>query len=223
MSKSPSSRRINPTGQRFGRLLVVSESHRTHKGTWYWLCRCDCGKETRVQTQYLMSGRIRSCGCKRASGLHSTKHKLTGTWVYYTYRGMFQRCYSPTNARYACYGGRGIKMCDRWLNGDGSLLGIQCFYADMGDKPSPKHSIERLDVNKDYSPDNCVWILHSDQAKNTRSNRKITAFGETKNMAEWARQFGIGAMAIQKRLNRGWDEERAVSTPSRSKLSLHKG
>jgi hypothetical protein len=114
-------------------------------------------------------------------------------------------------------------MCDRWLNGDGNVLGIQCFYADMGDKPTPKHSIERLDVNKGYSPDNCVWILHSDQAKNTRANRKITAFGETKNMAEWARSFGINAMAIQKRLARGWDVERAVSAPSRSALPLHHG
>jgi len=114
-------------------------------------------------------------------------------------------------------------MCDRWLNGDGDMLGIQCFYADMGDKPSPKHSVERIDVNKGYSPENCVWILSSEQAKNTRSNRKITAFGETMIMADWARKFGIGAMAIQKRLNRGWNTERAVSEPSKPKLPLHKG
>lgn len=223
MKKKPSKRRIDPTGQRFGRLLVISESHRTPKGVWYWLCKCDCGKESRVQTQYLMSGRIKSCGCKRASGIHSTKHKLTGTWVYYTYKGIFQRCYSPTNSSYARYGGRGIKMCDRWLNGDGVLHGIQCFYADMGDKPSPSHSVERLDVNGDYTPENCVWIPHSDQAKNCRTNRKITAFGKTQNLAEWGRASGLNAMTIQKRLNRGWEPERAVSAPSRSALSLHNG
>jgi hypothetical protein len=222
MTKKPTSRRINPTGQRFDRLLVLSESHRTAKGAWYWVCRCDCGKETRVQTQFLMSGRTKSCGCKRASGIHSIKHKLTGTWVYYTYKGIFQRCYSPTNSSYANYGGRGIKMCDRWLRGDGSLHGIQCFYADMGDKPSPNHSIERLDVNGDYSPENCVWIPQPDQAKNTRANRRVTAFGKTKILADWAREYGLSARMIQKRLVRGWVPERAISTPSRTSLPLHK-
>lgn len=215
--KSPS-RRKDLTGCRFGRLVVVCESHKTSRGRWFWLCRCDCGKESRVQPHYLLSGRIKSCGCKRASGIHSATHRLTGTWVYYTYRGMISRCTSPSDRAFKNYGGRGIKVCDRWLSGEGGLLGVQCFYLDMGDKPSSKHSLERIDVNGDYSKENCTWVPIGAQTKNTRANRRITIFGETRILSEWAAQYGVRPGMIGRRLAKGWPPELAVTTPSRASV-----
>ena len=113
-------------------------------------------------------------------------------------------------------------MSDRWLDGDGEKLGIECFNEDMGPKPSPKHSVERIDVNGNYCKENCVWATASEQMRNKRNNRKITAFGETLTMSEWGRKSGLHPMMIQKRLNRGWDPEKAVSLPSGTWLSLHK-
>lgn len=106
-------------------------------------------------------------------------------------------------------------MCDRWRFGEDGLTGYECFVADMGPRPSLKHSIDRIDHNGNYEPGNCRWADAIDQQNNRRGIRRITAFGRTQSAAQWAREFGLKPTCITNRLDLGWDSERAVSTPVR--------
>jgi hypothetical protein len=131
-----------------------------------------------------------------------SQHELYGTWA-----AMLNRCYNPRQKSYRYYGQRGIEVCDRWRHS------FTNFLADMGERPSKKHMIERRDNDGPYSPTNCIWALREDQVKNKRNNRYITANGETLHMAEWARRLGVNPAAILYRLNKGWSEEQAVTVP----------
>jgi hypothetical protein len=166
------------TGQRFGR-LVAQESVRRVNGRLGWLCLCDCGNQHTVdQAWSLTSGNTRSCGClKENCGSRGTRrhkaerHGLTGTSEYNSWVGMVQRCTDPNFKRYADYGGRGIKVCDRWRNS------FTAFLADMGLKPEPKrnYSVERDDNDGNYEPTNCYWATRSEQQKNRPYRRARAA------------------------------------------------
>lgn len=119
---------------------------------------------------------------------------------------MKQRCNNPKNAQFFRYGARGIAVCRRWLK-------FENFFADMGSKPSPKHSVERKDNNGPYAPDNCVWATMKEQSANKRNNVLITAFGKTMIMKEWAREVGINYQTISARLIAGWTPEIALTAP----------
>lgn len=134
-------------------------------------------------------------------------HKLSHTPEYWILAGMKRRCYNKNEKAYRNYGGRGIKVCDRWLNS------FEAFLEDMGKRPSNKYSIERIDVNKDYKPGNCIWATDMEQANNTRANHKITINGITKNLMEWQRQFSMPNSTFQNRIKRGWTVEKALTTP----------
>jgi hypothetical protein len=122
---------------------------------------------------------------------------------------MRARCNNDYATNYEWYGARGITVCDRWQNS------FENFFADVGPKPTKLHTLERIDVNGHYEPSNVRWATTMEQGANMRSNRMITAFGETKHMQEWRRAFGLKQGTLWDRLNRGWDVERAISEPAR--------
>ncbi|MFO0452772.1 MAG: hypothetical protein ACK52I_29640 [Pseudomonadota bacterium] len=128
-----------------------------------------------------------------------------------TWQGMKSRCSNPKNNSYPNYGGRGIKVCDRWLEPDGR--GYMNFLEDMGRRPSTKHSIDRIDVNGDYCPENCRWATDAEQAKNKRNTTYITGFGETKDLYSWAECYSIHPETLRDRINAGMSLEEAVSHP----------
>jgi hypothetical protein len=160
-------RLIDLTGERFGRLVVLalcSERSRWRKAIW--LCRCDCGAECIVVGKELRSGRSRSCGCFRreVSRKRMTTHGHSRTRVYRCWCAMLQRCFYPNGQAYSRYGGRGITVCERWRN-------FVNFLADMGEPPRGK-SLDRIDNDKGYSPENCRWATHAQQNLNRRPAKR---------------------------------------------------
>lgn len=139
------------------------------------------------------------------------QHGLSRTPEYSAWQQMRLRCTKPEHRAFPDYGGRGITVCDQWMNS------VEAFFADMGPKPSPKHELDRIDNNKGYSPENCRWVLRTVNCRNRRSNRQITYRGQTKTIAEWSDDLSIPRDTIAKRLSSGWSAEKALSTPVRSK------
>ena len=202
---------LDLTGQRFDRLVVVSEASRDRpsksqpKGVRRWLCCCDCGKESVVRQSNLTAGHTRSCGCLHRE---QTTHGMSRTSVYKVWQAMFTRCYKSNCSRFKSYGGRGIRVCSRWLD-------PEKFSADMGPRPSPDHSLDRIDNDGDYCPENCRWTTSEEQTRNRRSNRLLTFDGRTQVLIDWAKELGISSMSLRKRLKSGWSLERALTTPGR--------
>lgn len=155
-------RAIDLAGQKFGRLTVLKFAGNVGSKR-HWLCRCDCGNETSVNTDFLRRGLTKSCGCYRVDFTISknTSHGLSHSRTYKIWAGMKKRCLNPSSTRWKWYGGRGIKVCKRWLN-------FENFHADMGDPPSKLHSIERVDNSAGYEPGNCIWTTQKQQVANQR-------------------------------------------------------
>lgn len=197
------------TGQRFGRLSIVREGPRTAAGKRSWVCRCECGNEVTIQQSNLTTGNTTSCGCYRVETTveRVRTHGQSQSPEYHAWVNMRARCFNPKSGFYPSYGGRGITVCDRWRDS------FETFLADVGPRPSGDHSLDRIDVDGDYEPGNVRWATKEGQAQNKRDNRRVTVKGETKTVAEWARELGVSPKRIYTRLARGWDEEAAVTTP----------
>lgn len=194
--------RVDIVGQVFGRLKVLAfwDVDKTRK--LRWLCQCSCGTRAIVRGGCLKSGHTTSCGCYFLEAI--TKHHMSLSTEYGSWRSMVNRCENPTDGAYLSYGGRGIKICEAWRNS------FESFLEDMGPKPSPKHSIDRIDNNKGYYPDNCRWSTQKEQMNNRECCVHLTARGETKTLSEWSREVHLPISTIRQRLSKGWDHEKAL-------------
>ena len=186
---------IDISGMRFGRLVAVKY---VSKGKW--LCKCDCGKEVLNTPYSLIHMGVVSCGCYKVDNPLRITHGQSKTPMYKVWLGIKQRCYNKKAKFYHCYGGRGIKMCDRWLGEHG----FENFLSDMGERPSPKHSIDRIDVNGDYTPENCRWATQKEQCNNQRKNIRLEHGGISHSIGEWAAIYGISRVKALNRYNHGY-------------------
>jgi len=184
------------TGKTFGNLTVIAKHSSDGRGSFNWACVCTCGNLCLSRGKNLASGDRKSCGCTWAS-VHET-HGMISTPEYRAWNAMKNRCLNPRIKHYPNYGGRGITVCDHWLND------FLAFYSDMGDRPSVKHSIERKNNNLGYIAHNCKWATDEEQANNRRSSRLVFYKGKTMTIAQWANETGINYHTIYMRINRGW-------------------
>lgn len=198
---------IDLTGEKFGMLKVISFEYR--KGTrTYWKCECDCGGSRIVSNDHLKNGDTTDCGCYRIHVSHWEKHGMSNSRIYRIWSLMKERCYNSKRPEYKHYGGRGIKVCDDWLDSKK--------FIDWSLKNGYKDdlTIDRLDNNKGYCPENCRWITQKEQGYNRRNNRYITYNGETKTITQWAEENGLKYHVLKKRIDSlGWSFERAISEP----------
>ncbi len=209
---------VNLTGKRFGRLEVIATAPRRDGSPHrFWECKCDCGNTSVVSTGNLnhVNG-VRSCGCMTVERL--TKHGGSTSPEYKILSGMKKRCFNRASDDYANYGGRGITVCDKWLGSQG----FQNFIADMGKRPSSKHSIERKNNDGNYEPGNCVWADAIEQGNNRRDCRYFDYSGRRLTASQLARICGINASTLHGRLTKlGHSVERAMSQPVQSRRPMY--
>lgn len=202
---------IDLTGNKFNSLLVLGKGSRSNDNRIRWRCRCDCGNETLVPTSHLKNGNTKSCGClrKRIASNMFLKHGHSNDSTYKSWQAMKNRCTNSFTPDYKYYGGRGIKLDNSWYN-------FQNFIKDMGEKPTPQHTIERIDNNKGYNKQNCKWATRLEQAQNTSFNRKFIFNGENLTMSEIARRTNIPYDTLRFRINRqNMSIETAISVKNR--------
>lgn len=203
----------NIIGKKFNRLTVLGLDaiidNRRHL-----LCKCDCGNTAIVARNKLVTGHTRSCGCLQIEKIvtFNYKHGMARTPTHNSYSSMIQRCYDKGNNSYPNYGGRGIKVCEEWL-GD---LGFNNFYASMKERPT-NTTLDRIDNNGNYSPENCRWSTKETQEKNKRSTYNIEYKGEIKCLSDWAKIFNRSYVTIKYRLEHGWSVEDAFTAPPYTK------
>lgn len=213
---------IDLTGHRFGRLVVVERVGRTKSGYILWLCQCDCGNTHTVESRNLNCGSVRSCGCLQyetqlSNRKDNTKHGLSNKEALYgTWKNMKRRCYSPNDKRAKFYSGKGVIVCDEWRN---DYSAFRNWALANGYKEGL--TIDRIDNNGNYCPENCRWATAKIQANNQSRNRLLTYNGETLTMSEWADKLGITYGTINHRVQRGWSMARIVSTPQRRHINGH--
>lgn len=200
--------KLDVTGKVFGRLTVIEWA-----GSWnqqnFWICHCECGdpayNPVTVYVGSLTSGNTTSCGCT------TRKHNMTRTRIYHAWYNMIRRCTDSSLQDYCNYGGRGITVCERWLE-------FENFYADMGERPKGC-TLDRLDNDAGYSPENCAWRTYKEQATNKRNNRLVLWRGETKATSQWEEDerlvaIGLTSGCIRTRLDAGWSVEEAMTIPA---------
>jgi hypothetical protein len=182
---------IDITGQRFGRLTAVRFSHKQEPRYHYWLFKCECGQKKVIRKAHVTANKILSCGCYSQDRKDAMKiGAITRNPIYNTWEAMKARCLNNNNPAYHHYGGRGIKVCDRWIDS------FPNFFEDMGQRPSNKHSLDRIDNNGNYEPSNCRWATRREQARNTRFNNLVTINSVTKCVSEWAEDLNLSPFLI---------------------------
>lgn len=201
-------RHVDLTGRQFGLLEAIKRVGRKGKRA-VWLCRCQCEREIEIPSNKLTEGKRQLCHRLNHldPDLPMKVHRLT--WA--SWQSMKSRCiYASDEKAFRNYGGRGIRVCDRWLND------FAVFLADMGERPSAAHSIERKDVNGHYEPGNCVWATVEEQARNRRDTVWVEWKGEQRRLMDVADEVGVSARALRSRLKIGWSLGKAIKTPVRA-------
>jgi len=203
-------------GMRFGMWTVMSRAEdkiiEGNRHIRYWNCVCDCGTERAVKEQSLRSGKSTCCGCERMRKMHEgartrqTTHGMTNTRLYRIHRHILNRCINPNDISYKNYGARGIKVCDEWLSFE--KFAEWAFHNGYNDSLT----IDRINYNGDYTPENCRWSTIKEQNYNKRSLQMYEYNGEKHCIAEWAELFHMKYKKLWKRLHMGWDIEKALTT-----------
>ena len=201
--------RLNLVNQKFGRLIVTDFAY-SKNGRSYWKCKCECGNEKIIIGKDLRNGHINSCGCLRieTSRKRMTTHGSTDSRLYNIWCSMKQRCEHPTKEKHLKdYKNRGITVCDEWHD----FANFQKWALKNGYKDNL--SIDRIDNNKGYYPENCRWADNIIQANNKRNNRRLTYNNKTQTIAQWARELGMNYNTLDQRIRMGWSVEKAFNKP----------
>lgn len=195
----------NLIGHRFDKLLVLERAKENSKsGNAMWVCQCDCGKVTTVIGSHLRFGHTKSCGCNRISkrSMGYSQERLYRTWV-----GMHNRCYNPNHDRYKWYGGKGIRICDEWHD----FINFRRWALDNG--YTNELTIDRIDANRNYCPENCQWVDMKVQVNNRSNNRVIWYKGRQYTATKLAEAHGMSPHTIFNRLKPGWNVDQIIDTP----------
>lgn len=185
------------TGQVFGRWTVLGFSHKNSQHHIFWKCQCSCGNVKDINGVSLRFGYSQSCGCLKrdiTSEVHKTHGESGNNRIYPVWKTMKSRCFNVNSTKYSKYGGRGITVCDRWKDS------FENFYKDMGEPPTDKHQIDRIDNDGPYSPENCRWVTNSQNARNKKNNKMITYQGKTQCLADWVDELGLNYTKVEQRL-----------------------
>lgn len=214
---------IDISGKKFNRLTAIKslnkasyKQNKTSKS--YWLFKCDCGNEKIIRKDDVVSGIVKSCGClqkemaSKSAKIKSKKHGDSNNRLYRIYHAILNRCYYKKDINYQNYGNRGICVCDEWNNRNGYKK-----FKDWAIKNgyNDNLTIDRIDVNGDYCPENCRWATHKQQGRNTRTNHYIVWNNEKHCISEWAEILGINPRTLQSRISRGWDLKNIFTKPIR--------
>jgi hypothetical protein len=189
------------TGEKYNLLTVLEKTDKRASGKVVWKCICDCGTIVEATGNHLRNGSVKSCGCIMIKHGHSGGIGKKPSSTYSCWQMMHQRCCNPQNSRYKNYGGRGIRICERWAD-------FEHFLEDMGERPEGK-TLDRIDVNGNYEPSNCRWATNKEQQNNLTNNRKVNYKGEMITISKLAEILKIDRYILYARLNRaGWDVEK---------------
>lgn len=210
------------TGQRFGRLLVIERSGSNSRGRAQWLCRCYCGHSLVVTGNALLRGNTKSCGClsqevSSANGKLRATHGHSRERLYQVWSNMRARCRSPQHHAYKNYGARGVTVCPEW---DSSYEAFRSWAYSNGykeDAPRGACTLDRINNDGPYCPENCRWVSMSEQRANQRRVMLLTYNGVTKPAAQWSIEAGLERHVVGNRIKKGWSVEAAITTPSRRK------
>lgn len=204
---------IDRTGSKYGKLTVLElDQQKSTKKRKFWICICECGNKTTVLGDNLKGNKTKSCGCLQVENqlVQAAKRKKWGKELFPTrhvWQLMLRRCYNPKDSVFSHYGERGISVCERWHT-------FENFLEDMGVKPEGL-SLERKNVNGNYSLENCCWATMTEQTRNRRTTKWVTINGQTKSAAEWCEIYGCDQFLFSARTSRGWDALKALTTPPR--------
>lgn len=212
------------TGRIFGRWHVLKRVSNKRYGSTTrtaWLCQCECGTQREVLANALLREKSLSCGCYKeelshVARTHGDARRSGRTPEFQAWTNMRSRCLNPNTPKWKNHGGRGITICPQWDS-------YEQFLTDMGRRPTVKHSLDRIDNDGPYSPENCRWATDAEQTQNMRKNRYITFQGRTQILALWAREYNIHPSAFHARFSLGWPMERIISTPVRFRTVTKRG
>jgi hypothetical protein len=203
---------INLAGKRFGSLTVKSVACRDRHGHLRWNCICDCGRVVVAAGGHLRRHQTLSCGCafRRCEVRLDRSNHGRSTPEYLAWRSMWTRCCNPNSCSYRWYGARGITVCAQWRF-------FRCFISDMGPRPSPQHSLDRINSNGHYEPENCRWATPLQQSRNKQNNRIIECYGRKQLLVAWAEEAGMNERTLRHRLDKGMPIELALTAPVRKR------
>ena len=197
-------------GKTYNYLTILNKIEKKY-GCWYVLCKCKCGNYHKARLNHILKGDVWSCGCrnkeKERTGTHhiwSKNKRINKIW-----NGILYRCYNPKKDAFKHYGGRGIKVCDEWLPENNGAVNFYNWAIKNGYKENL--TIERIDVNGNYCPENCKWITQAEQMRNTRKNHFITIDGKTKCVREWLKIYNIRSSSFYYRKSLGYSDEEALN------------